>query len=329
MKGLFVALTALALTGLALYSITKSNDDSQYKEAFLKFKTQFNKSYGSKSEIDFRFGVFVQNMKKIESRNANPEIKFTSEVNHFGDMTFSEFTNQYLMDIKQNEHTPVEAVPIASGKTVDWRQTRGVVGPVKDQGQCGSCWAFSTVATFEAARSLAGNAYLSLSEQELVDCASSYGNYGCNGGLMPYAFMYIADHGLTTESKYGYRGVEGTCRASSFSERYWIKDLAQINPVDVSGLVKAIDTNVVSVAIEVQDDLMFYSGGVYHNSNCGDALNHAVNAVGYSTEGSDPYITIRNSWGPHWGENGYFRFAMGSGRGTCGIANPTDCYPVL
>lgn len=331
MKGLFIALAALALTGVVFYSMSQVSDDTKYRQAFASFKTKFNKSYGSKSEIDFRYGIFVDNMKKIESRNANPSIKYTSDVNKFTDMTFKEFSNQYLMGAKENPHHGSSTPAKLTGKSVDWRETRGAVGPVKNQGQCGSCWAFSTVASLETTRVLAGNSYVALSEQELVDCASSYGNHGCSGGLMPFAFMYIAENGITTGANYPYRGVEGRCRSSSFTERYTITDLSQLATMDVNGLMDAIDKTVVSVAIEVQDSLMFYSGGVYHatDDSCGQGLNHGVAAVGYNNQDSDPYFIVRNSWGPGWGEAGYVKMAIGEGSGTCGIANEADVYPVL
>ena len=329
MKGLFLALTALALTGVALYTLSNDNS-SAYRAEFLKFKEQYKKSYGSQSELEFRFGVFQENMKLIQARNSDTTKRFKSAVNSFTDMTFDEFKNQYLMDPKENvQNKNLTATNLKSGN-VDWRNTEGAVGDVKNQGQCGSCWAFSTVASLETSRFLAGNDFVSFSEQELVDCASSYGNHGCQGGLMPFAYEYIIDNQLTTESAYPYRGVEGSCRASSMPERYPITDFAQISPIDVNGLMSALDKTVVSVAIEVQHDFMFYHSGVYHAAGeCGNALNHGVAAVGYNSEASDPYFIVRNSWGPSWGSEGYIQMAVESGSGTCGIANNSDTYPTF
>jgi len=329
MKGLFLALAAVAITGLTLFALSQ-NSSADLREQFMTFKAKYNKSYGSKNELEYRFSIFTSNMNLINSSNADSSKRFTLAMNQFTDMTFDEFKNQYLMDPKENEaHGQLSAAPLKSGN-VDWRTVTGAVGAVKNQGQCGSCWAFSTVASMETSYFLKNNSFVSFSEQELVDCASSYGNHGCNGGLMPFAYEYIMDNQLTTEDAYPYRGVEGSCRASSMPDRYGIDSFAQISPIDVNGLMAGLDKTVVSVAIEVQDDFMFYNSGVYHSTaSCGQQLNHGVAAVGYNSESSDPYFIVRNSWGPSWGLGGYVRMAMGSGSGTCGIANPTDTYPLF
>jgi C1A family cysteine protease len=297
------------------------------RKDFIAFKTKYNKSYGSKNELEYRYSVFQSNMDLINSSNADKTKRFSLAMNQFTDMTFDEFKNQYLMEPKENEHhMTLESGVLASGN-VDWRTVTGAVGAVKNQGQCGSCWAFSTVASLETSYFLKNNNFVSFSEQELVDCATSYGNHGCNGGIMPYAFEYIMDNQITTEDAYPYRGTEGSCRASSMKNRYSLDTFGQINPINVNGLMSALEHTVVSVAIEVQDDFMFYNGGVYHSDyGCGQQLNHGVAAVGYNSQGSDPYFIVRNSWGPTWGLGGYVRMAIGSGSGTCGIANPTDTF---
>jgi C1A family cysteine protease len=329
MKGLILALSALAITGLTLMALSNKSDND-LREQFMTFKAKYNKSYGSKNELEYRFTVFSSNVELIKGSNADSSKRFTLAQNQFTDMTFDEFKNQYLMNPKENEaHSTLMSAPLKSGN-VDWRTVTGAVGAVKNQGQCGSCWAFSTVASMETSYFLRFNKFVSFSEQQLVDCASSYGNHGCNGGLMPFAYEYIIDNKLTTESAYPYRGVQGTCRASSMTEKYGIDSFAQINPVDVNGLMAGLDQTVVSVAIEVQNDFMFYNSGVYHStSSCGQQLNHGVAAVGYNSQSSDPYFIVRNSWGPGWGLGGYVRMALGSGSGTCGIANPTDTYPLF
>ena len=328
MKKLFLALSAIAVTAITLYVLSKNSNDSLRTE-FMSFKAKYNKSYGSKSELEYRFSVFSENMNLINSTNADSSKRYTLAMNQFTDMTFDEFKNQYLMTPKENETQKSVASSKLTSGNVDWRTVTGAVGAVKNQGQCGSCWAFSTVASLETSYFLKFNKFVSFSEQELVDCATPYGNHGCNGGLMPFAYEYIMDNQITTEEAYPYRGIEGSCRASSMSDRYSIDSFAQINPINVNGLMAALEKTVVSVAIEVQDDFMFYNEGVYHNSECGDRLNHGVAAVGYNSESSDPYFIVRNSWGPSWGLGGYVRMAIGSGSGTCGIANPTDTYPLF
>lgn len=325
---LLIALSTLAVVG-GLYLLTKGQDDAM-KQNFLAFKQKYNKSYGSKTELEFRFGIYSANMKLIEEGNKSSEKTYTLGENVFADMTFEEFQNKFLMEPKENKQEPVlTAAPLKSKGSVDWRTVPGAVGPIKNQGECGSCWAFSTVAGLETAYFLKNKTFVSFSEQELVDCAGGqYRNRGCNGGIMPFAYMYIMDNGITTEDSYPYRGMEGWCQAAYKKPRYSLPDFAQISPIDVNGLIAAIDKTVVSVAIEVQQDLQFYNGGVYNPpASCGQGLNHAVNTVGYSTTASVPYFIVRNSWGPNWGENGYFRMSIGSGNGSCGIANETCTYP--
>ena len=330
MKGLFLALGAMTLTAIVLITLHKNHADSQYTEQFMAFKTKYNKSYGSSSEMKFRLSVFSQNMNLIKKSNADKSKTFTSGVTLFADMTFEEFTNQYLMKPVANKHKNVlTSGPLPRGN-VDWRQKSGVVSEVRDQGQCGSCWAFSTVASTESTRFLFDGTSTSLSEQELVDCASSYGNYGCNGGLMPYAFDYIVDNGISTRAQYPYRGYQNYCQSSYTSTRYNIKSYNQISPVDVTGLMSATNDTVVAVAFEATQELMHYTGGIYNpDSSCGLQLNHAVNAVGYNSEADVPYFIVRNSWSAAWGEAGYFRMTIGSGSGSCGIANETCTYPTF
>ena len=298
----------------------------------MEFKSKYNKSYGSKHELQYRFEVFKSTVAKIEASNADPSKKFKMGVNKFSDLTFPEFKNQYLMPAKKN---PNHGKKVLTGKIIkgqkDWRQTAGAVGPVKNQEQCGSCWAFSTVASLEFAYWKENGKSASFSEQELVDCAGgNYGNYGCNGGLMNYAYDYILDNKLDRESSYPYRAVDQTCNHSNKKNRYSVKSYSLLQPANVNTLAKVAQNQVVSVAIEVQDDFMSYESGVYHaDSDCGYQLNHGVAVVGFNTKVKNGYFIVRNSWGPDWGLDGYIKMAVSKGEGTCGIAGESDVYPDL
>ena len=335
-KQVLLVLTTLALTGMTLYLLTDSTSDARAQ--FDAFKIQYKKSYGSEAELQYRFSVFQETLARVNRNNADSTKRFTMAINKFADLKFSEFKAKYLNDMKKGANSePMDSLDLTDlPSNVDWRSQRGSVGPVKNQEQCGSCWAFSTVASFENAVWRKSKASVSLSEQELVDCSNAQGNMGCNGGLMASAYDYIQLYQLGTETSYPYRAYDQNCsrRNKKKAGRQGIASYSVISPANVKGLISAASQGVVSVAIEVQDDFMSYSSGVYHNDDsCGDALDHGVAVVGYNTEDADAYFIVRNSWGPDWGADGYIKMAIetnsSNSSGTCGIANDSDVYPTL
>ena len=335
MKNLLLALTAMAITGAGLYYMSLPSFEDTARTAFHKFKIEHNKSYGSKNELEYRFGVFKNALKKIEEVNNDSTKRYTLGINQFADLTFEEFSNQYL-NLKMEGNGDIletrEEVPKVKVGALDWRDVRGAVGPVKDQGQCGSCWAFSTVCSLEYHYFKTTGKVGSFSEKELVDCAGSeYGNYGCNGGLMSNAYDYIIPNQVGTEASYPYQPRTDACTVDyQRSDRYGVKSYSFLPGGDVSDLINAIDRQVVSVAIEVQYSFQLYKSGVYHaEATCGNRRNHAVAAVGYNTQDSDPYFIVRNSWNVGWGDEGYIKMAVASGRGTCGIVGSWDVTPDL
>jgi len=215
---------------------------------------------------------------------------------------------------------------------VDWVKANRVV-PVKDQAQCGSCWAFSAVGSTESAYAIKHNTVpISLSEQELVDCSGAQGNHGCSGGLMDQAFQFeITNHGLCTEAAYPYEARDDTCRDSTCKSAFCITGFKNVPANNEGALQAAVAQQPVSVAVDAAGaDWQFYSGGVMKDA-CGTSLDHGVLAVGYAhdaTSGLD-YWTVKNSWGTGWGLKGFVLLKRGTGSGhpgECGIAMMSS-YP--
>lgn len=213
MNKLIFVLGAIAMTGLVLYSLNKTESNSFGQKEFDEFLVKYEKSYGSANEHNYRFSIFKQNLKKVQNHNEKPNKSYKLGINKFSDLTFTEFSSKYL----QTPRAPSKRVTLGTvdkslPTEVDWRQQEGAVGAVKNQEQCGSCWAFSTIASLENAVWRNSKKVVNLSEQELVDCAGGkYGNYGCNGGLMDHAYDYIIDNKVATESAYPYRAVDQRC----------------------------------------------------------------------------------------------------------------------
>lgn len=332
-KQVLLAALAITATAFALYTASKSKaapKTDAHKPAFKAYVTKHKKQYQSQQEFEYRYSVYVQNKAYINKRNSEA-LSFTLAENKFTDLSFEEFKNKYLSKnpIPNKTFRSTGYSVDLKGKSKDWRDAK-VISEVKNQGACGSCWAFSTTGSLEAAYAIKNGAVTEFSESELVDCSAKYGNDGCDGGIMAQAFDYIKDNQIAAESDYPYQPVTRKCKADKKKTRYSITGYQAISPGDVTGLIAGINTTPVSVAIEVRPDFQSYSSGIYTNddSTCGEALNHGVLAVGYSQgKKNSSYFIVKNSWGGDWGEEGYVRMAIGTGSGTCGIASDNDVFP--
>ncbi|CAL4946040.1 unnamed protein product [Urochloa decumbens] len=281
-----------------------------------------------------RFGTFKENVHFIHAHNKRGDRPYRLRLNRFGDMGREEFRSTFadsrINDLRRRgPHAAAHALPgfiyenVADlPQSVDWRQ-QGAVTAVKNQGKCGSCWAFSTVVAVEGINAIKTGKLVSLSEQELIDCDTE--ENGCQGGLMENAFDFIKAHGgITTEAAYPYRARNGTCDSyrSRRGQLVSIDGHQMVPSGNEDALAKAVANQPVSVAIDAGGQaFQFYSEGVF-TGDCGTDLDHGVAAVGYGVaDDGTPYWVVKNSWGPGWGEGGYIRMERGAGDGgLCGIA---------
>jgi len=297
---------------------------------FQTWAARHGKVYSSPEEATMREAIFAANVAKINAHNAAGS-SWTMAVNEFADLTSTEFAVARIGGYKPRtlrRTRNVSTLSAAAPTSVDWT-TKGAVTPVKNQGQCGSCWSFSSTGALEGVGFIAKGSLVSLSEQQLVDCSTAEGNQGCNGGLMDQAFQYVVKNkGLCTEASYPYTATgpnacKKTCTVQSVSA---ITGFTDVTPNSAAQLEAAIAQQPVSIAVEAdQNSFQFYSSGVMTQA-CGAALDHGVLAVGYGTEGSQEYWKVKNSWGASWGQAGYILLAKGGafdkangGAGQCGL----------
>ncbi|XP_005078483.2 procathepsin L-like [Mesocricetus auratus] len=324
----------LATLCLGVVSAAPTHDPSLDDE-WCEWKTRHGKTYSMNEEGQKR-AVWESNRKMIELHNedyAKGKHGFNLEMNAFGDLTNIEF--KQLMTGFQSMGTKEMNVfqePLLSDvpKSIDWRNL-GYVTPVKIQGHCGACWAFSAVGALEGQMFRKTGKLITLSEQNLVDCSWSYGNSGCDGGWMENAFRYVKENrGLDTRVSYPYEERNGPCRYDPKYSAANVTGFVKI-PISEDALMKAVATvGPVSVGIDSHHhSFRFYKNGVYYEPDCSSTgLDHAVLVVGYGEESDGKkYWLVKNSWGTHWGENGYIKIARDRNN-HCGIASYA-LYPTM
>jgi len=318
------------LLALCFAAVSSTTIPSWVYGAFSIWCVDNNKTYDSPSEREYRVGVYYTNMMTVHNHNAL-NLSYTLETNQFADLTTSEFLEMYTgLNINQNVNATKRYASVAVNTSVptsvDW-VTAGAVTGVKNQGQCGDCWAFSTTGGLEGVYEIATGTLTSFSEQQLTDCSDSYGNEGCNGGLMDDAFKYVEAEGIETEANYPFKGVDQKCKYSASDVVFKISGYTDVTPSDNDALQAAVALQPISIGIDAES-IMLYSSGIFDNKNCGTELDHGVLIAGYGEANGTPYWLVKNSWGASWGEEGYIRFIRASGQGTaiCGL-NLQASYP--
>eukprot|EP00042_Codosiga_hollandica_P035476 m.263450 g.263450 ORF g.263450 m.263450 type:complete len:321 (-) comp54643_c0_seq4:120-1082(-) len=320
---MFKAAALLALVALAVAHPT-----------FHEFKAAYGKTY-SGVEHQMRSFIYQSNLEYIDAVNAEG-LSFQLGVNEYADMLHTEFRTLYLARVRDYSSrvsvaeavVDVEALPAS----VDWRtHSPAVVTPIKNQGQCGSCWAFSTTGSTEGQHALATGTLVSLSEQNLVDCSTAEGNEGCNGGLMDQAFEYIIKNkGIDTEASYPYTAQDGKCKFNSANVGATLSSYQDIPKGSESSLQNASAlVGPISVAMDAGlASFQLYKSGVYAPKGCSSTqLDHGVLVVGYGVDGSQDYWIVKNSWGTTWGIEGYFLLARNDNN-MCGVATAAS-YPIV
>ncbi len=320
------------------------------REVFADWSRAANRTYESAEEMMFRLETWVDNLEYAIEHNARGR-GYRLGMNAFADLGFEEWRGMMGFGVREFARVgsggknggagfmyadvDADALP----EHVDWRDA-GAVGPVKVQGMCGSCWAFSTTGAIEGIDAIVTGELKSLSEQMLIDCDTTRDS-GCDGGLMDFAFEFVlANGGIDEESSYPYMERDGQCDMQRLGRHVVTIDGYQDVPkYDEVALKKAVAHQPVSVAIEADlRAFQLYSGGVFDDLSCGTELNHGVLIVGYGMEppvnassADRPYWTVKNSWGEAWGEGGFVKLArsVGSGleEGECGVAKMAS-FPV-
>jgi len=342
--------TTIALLAIAGIAMSAPLGNLEMQNVFETFKADFNKVYDGAAEEAIRFKVFAENVNMIRDFNQNKAASegYTMGVNQFTDFTHAEYRELLGYNASAKKPNPIAVFDTSNlAGDVDWT-TKGAVTPVKNQEQCGSCWAFSTTGAAEGRLFIKNKKLVSLSEQELVDCAGSFGNQGCNGGLMDDGFKYMASKGDEQEASYPYTAKTGTCNTQKQSAADGVNSgvitgAKDVTPQSCADLMAAVQEGPVSVAIEAdQSGFQHYSSGIF-SGTCGTQLDHGVLVVGYGTDGGKDYWKVKNSWGTTWGDAGYIRMTKscgatgrqllgggggGGSKGECGIlAQPS--YPVV
>lgn len=317
MKASLIA--ALLVGSAAAFRVDSANLGSYTFDAFTK---DFEKTYATPEERATREQIFNANLKMINAHNANPNKDYEMSVNHMADFTPTEFKKvigytpasrrgltPFLQKLETSSQSKVQ-IP----DSIDWRQ-KGVVTPVKNQGGCGSCWAFSSTENMESHWAIRTGQLLELSTQQVTSCTPNPrqcgGTGGCKGATSELGYEYVINSGgLVLEKDFPYRGIDSNCnqlprfapRVANFSS------YVAVPSNDQDAVLSALTVGPLTIGVWATP-MQFYNRGIFSGCSYDKnmAINHAVQLVGYGTEAGKDYWIVRNSWGGNWGENGYIR----------------------
>jgi len=331
------SISVLAVLAIA-FSCTLALDVT-LSEHWQLWKGAYNKQYSDAQE-HVRRAIWEDNLKKVQEHNLQADLgvhTYWLGMNAYADMTIDEFVkvmngyNATMQSARTQTRNTFQSNPnVVLPDTVDWRD-KGYVTPIKDQGQCGSCWAFSSTGALEGQHFKSTGKLVSLSEQNLVDCSRKQGNMGCNGGLMDQAFDYIkVNNGIDTEPSYPYEARDHACRFKTADVGATDTGFTDITSKDENALQEAVATvGPISVAIDAShSSFQLYKRGIYNEPRCSQTqLDHGVLAVGYGTDSGSDYWLVKNSWGKSWGNEGYIQMTRNK-KNQCGIATASS-YPTV
>jgi C1A family cysteine protease len=315
---------------IALLFVAAFTSSVHYEGLWTQWKTQYGRSYQPAEEV-IRFAIFSENVNIVNKWNAENEETDGAVLglNQFADLTPEEFGAIYTGALPAPQEVVEEntvVLPTEGTVPTSWNWVnQGAVTPIKNQQQCGSCWAFATVATTEGLYEINGNTLTSFSEQQIVSCDKTCA--GCNGGWPYLAMAYVAANGLETETQYPYIAQTGTCKYNKADAiTTGVTGAAFVTPKSPTALFAAVYQQPTAIIVEAdQSVFQLYTSGII-GAGCGVALDHAITAVGYTPT----YFIVKNSWGTSWGQEGYLWISTStsynSGLGACGIFSQPQ-YP--
>jgi len=307
--------------------------ENDYLKAWMEWTAKYAKTY-QHDEVYYRYKIFKQHVDYVDNFSQEQH-SYTVGLNQFADLANEEFQKFFMgtkVDGTKLKQTGEKHQPTSGALPVTWDWVKqGAVTAIKNQGQCGSCWSFSTTGSTEGCHFITTKKLVGLSEQNLVDCSGSYGNQGCDGGLMDDAFQYIiANGGIDTESTYPYTAEDGTCHYSASNCGSKVTSYKDVTSGSENDLQAAVHITPTSVAIDAsQTSFQLYTSGVYYEPACSSTqLDHGVLAVGWGHDSKSKmdYWIVKNSWGTSWGMQGYIWMARNKNN-NCGIATMAS-YPI-